>query len=468
MKFKGGIMSFVVRSRGISKEFRESEVWDKRCIKSLQKMSESILDNQCQSFSAACGKTLRQNGGRIFSSSKMSTEKMQAGHYKETGKRCGKHKVILCAQDTTSMNYTGHKKTTGLGLIGSTDETKGILVHSMLAMTEEGLPLGIISQHQWVRKPEDKGKKHKRKELPIEEKESNKWLKALQDGEKRLPKKLKEIWIIGDRESDIYEYFAMKKAKNIRILSRAMHPRIIEAKIEGSNRRGRLNKLIKELPVFAEREVEIERKNRTVKIKVDISYSNIKVYPPARFGATALPLEMSVVYISERSRTADKIEWVLLTDNNNMREEDAQKMLDYYLHRWKVERFHFTLKTGVFNVEKLQFDDAETLMNAISFYSVLSWNVMFVQYYGRLHPDEKAEKIIDSTEKEVLEAFSKTKVMNVYQALILIATLGGFIGGSKRYPFPGVKTLWIGLIKLSAMKEAWMLAKQHFLKSYAT
>jgi hypothetical protein len=46
---------------------------------------------------------------------------------------------------------------------------------------------------------------------------------------------LKEIWIIGDRESDINEYFAMEKEKIIRILSHAMHPRTIEANIGGSN-----------------------------------------------------------------------------------------------------------------------------------------------------------------------------------------------------------------------------------------
>jgi hypothetical protein len=457
-------MGFVVRLNSISEEFKGAVVWDKRCIKSLKKMAKAILKNQWLSFSAACGKILRQNGGRIFSNINMKTEKMQAGHYKETIKRCRNQEVLLCAQDTSSMNYTSHKKTKGLGLIGTTDKDKGILVHSMLAMTEEGLPLGIISQHQWTRPPEERGKKHKRKELPIEDKESIKWLRALRDAESRLPKKTKEIWIIGDRESDIYEYFAMEKAKNIRILSRAMHPRQIEVNIEGTNKKGKLNELVKELPIIAEREVEIERQSRTMKITVGISYSNIKVYPPARFGATAAPLAMSVVYVQEKGEAEDKIEWVLLADNNNMREEDAQKMLDYYLHRWKIERFHYTLKTGVFNIEKLQFDDAETLMNAIAFYSILSWRVMFVQYYGRLYPENSAEEIIDPVEKEVLEAYSGKEVLTVKQALLLIATLGGFIGGSKRYPFPGVKTIWIGLIKLAGMKEGWLLAKQHFKK----
>ncbi len=461
-------MDFVVRNRCISQEFKEAEVWDKRCRKSLLKISKAVFKNPCLSFSAACGKVLRQNGGRIFSNIKMKVERMLAGHFKETIKRCKKVDVILCAQDTMIVNYTTHKKTKDLGQIDATEKDKGILVHSAMTMTEEGLPLGIISQQQWVRDPKDRGKKHKRKELPIEEKESYKWIQALKDVELRLPKKLKEVWIIGDRESDIYEYFAVEKAKNIRILSRAMHPRKIEVNIEGTKTRGKLNEVIKDLPVFAERDVEIERQNRTLKIKVDISYANIKVYPPARFDKADCPLEMSVVYVRERNQTEDKIDWVLLTDNKDISKTEALKMLDYYLHRWKVERFHYTLKTGVFNIEKLQFGDAKTLMNAIAFYSVLSWKVMFTQYYARLFPDNEAEEIIDATEKEVLEAFSGKAVTTVYQALILIATLGGFIGGSKRYPFPGVKTLWIGLTKLAAMKEGWILAKQHFMKKYAT
>ena len=60
--------------------------------------------------------------------------------------------------------------------------------------------------------------------------------------------------------------------------------------------------------------------------------------------------------------------------------EDAKRVVNFYSLRWMVERFHFTMKTGALNVEKLQFDDLHTTNNALTFYSVVGWRLLAITH----------------------------------------------------------------------------------------
>ncbi len=106
-------------------------------------------------------------------------EKILASHYESTLGRIRKEKVLLAVQDTTSLNYSAHPATENLGLIGSVgDGSIGLFVHDTMAFTLEGTPLGLLDLQSWARNPADFGKKRYRHQLPVEQKESNKWLKS--------------------------------------------------------------------------------------------------------------------------------------------------------------------------------------------------------------------------------------------------------------------------------------------------
>src|SRR5206468_6093425 len=97
----------------------------------------------------------------------------------------------------------------GLGPISTKrSEAIGLLLHDTMAFSEEGTPLGILDAQCWARDPNDKGKRERRKRLPIEQKESRKWLRSFRkvaDIQKACPNT--QLISIGDRESDIYELF---------------------------------------------------------------------------------------------------------------------------------------------------------------------------------------------------------------------------------------------------------------------
>jgi hypothetical protein len=101
-----------------------------------------VLARPEESCSAACGPGLRQAGSRIFGAPQMSVEKMLAGHRKQTVQRCQGYEEVIVAQDTTEVNYTSHKGATGLGPINSQPASRGLLVHTALALTPAGCRWG--------------------------------------------------------------------------------------------------------------------------------------------------------------------------------------------------------------------------------------------------------------------------------------------------------------------------------------
>ena len=114
------------------------------------------------------------------------------------------YKIVLLIQDTKSIDFSSHELTEGLGYL-ERKHLSGILLHSTLALSTEGLPLGILTQQMWERPMEQYGKKHMRSKLPIEEKESYRWLSHRKDSNELIPNNTHRIHI-ADRECDIYDF----------------------------------------------------------------------------------------------------------------------------------------------------------------------------------------------------------------------------------------------------------------------
>lgn len=113
--------------------------------------------------------------------------------------------MVLAVQDTSSLNYTTHAATDGLGPIGSWPKgPQGLHLHSTLAFSTSGTPLGFVDVQCWARDVESFGKKAKRHSLPIEERESYKWIvsyRAVAAIQKRCRKTM--LVSVGDREAGL-------------------------------------------------------------------------------------------------------------------------------------------------------------------------------------------------------------------------------------------------------------------------
>jgi hypothetical protein len=131
---------------------------------------------------------------------------------------------VVVAQDTTELNYTTHRAKTGLGHIGSDKSLRGVLVHTALAVGRDGVPLGVIGQKCWVRPDADFAKTVRRRQMPIEAKESYKWIEGLRWAE-RLSEQATQVIVVADREGDVYEDLSAPRRANVSLIVRAAQAR---------------------------------------------------------------------------------------------------------------------------------------------------------------------------------------------------------------------------------------------------
>jgi hypothetical protein len=140
---------------------------------------------------------------RLLGSESLNREEVLRTHREATVKRMIQHGgTILAVQDTTGLNYNTHEKTEGIGYIS--DKTLGVNIHSCLAVSADGLTLGVLDQMSYnrIQAKDDTRSRQSKKTRLLEEKESFRWVQALETGTAGLPEGVKVITVC-DREGDM-------------------------------------------------------------------------------------------------------------------------------------------------------------------------------------------------------------------------------------------------------------------------
>lgn len=391
---------------------------------------------------------------RFFRNEKVCMDRVLCAHSESTIERIKNHKVVLAVQDTTSLNYTAHPAMEGIGPIGAKAQGAiGLLVHDTMAFTPDGTPLGLLNVQCWARDPNDIGKRHRRKGLAIEDKESIKWLKsyrAVNEVQKLCPETM--LVSVGDRESDIYEFFleAAQNPQGPRLLVRCERTR--NRKIGGINL---WEKMLKE-PVGAIRIVRIPKKgSRPARdAKLEVRHARVKLKAPK--GTDYPSIEAWIVYAREidydPTTVKSPLDWMLLTTVEVNSIEDACERLDWYTRRWGIEVYHRTLKSGC-KVEERQLGLADGLEACLAIDMIVAWRIYHLTMLAREVPNVPCTVFFEEAEWKTLYMFVNKntkpldKVPTLREAIRTLARLGGFLG-RKCDGEPGTVVLWRALQRL--------------------
>jgi hypothetical protein len=435
----------------------------------LMTMARDFWSRPMDDIPEACqSESKMQAAYRFLSNEDVEFETLLQPHYAATEQRIsdlGEGSVVLVPQDTTTVNYTQLKDIEGLGPIGTTvDGAQGLHLHSSLAMTVQGVPLGFVDAQCWSRDAEEFGKKAKRASLPIEDKESYRWIKSYQAVaavQKRNPQV--QLVSVGDREADIYELFAeaLRDPAGPRLLVRAVHDR----KVQDENQR--LFETVQAQPIAGYQSIHLPRqKNRPARVaKLAIRFAAVTLCPPkSKPGLAPLAVQMVLAQEVDPPTEVEPIDWALLTTVKVENFEQACEKLAWYTQRWGIEVFHRTLKSGC-RVEDRQLGHGDRLQACLAIDMVIAWRILHMTKLGREVPELPAEAYFDRDECEVLIAHERRNrsrpkdapPLGLYEAIRAIAKLGGFIG-RKSDGEPGTETLWRGLLRLDGMTEGWRLA----------
>jgi hypothetical protein len=415
------------------------------------------------SIPQTCGRRAKTKAAyRFFDNERATLHNLLAPHIESTTRRIAGEKIVLAIQDTTSINYSTHPATENLVPIGSSPEgIIGLILHGTLTVNTEGTPLGLIDAQCWASNPEEYGKKAKRHSLPIEEKESYKWLKSFQAATKTAAScPGTTIVSVGDREADIYELFALadKTPKAPYLLVRARHDRKL------AQEQGQLLEHLNRCPEAGIQEILVPRRgNRPARTaRLSIRYSKVTLAQPKRnIGASTLSIWAIVAEEQQVPEGVEPLKWALLTTAPTISFEDACERLAWYRYtqRWTIEVFHRTLKSGC-KIENRQLGSASRLEACLAIDLVVAWRIHHLTKLGRETPEVPCSVYFEEAHLKALVTFvtknpiPAEKPPSLREAIRMLAVLGGFLG-RKGDGEPGTQVLWLGLQRLDDITEIW-------------
>jgi len=402
---------------------------------------------------------------RFFSNDRVSEADILAGHFQSTRDRtAATGGLVLVLHDTTEFTYQ-RESSEAIGVTKSINSGRdkagrlrshtvcGILMHSSLAVTTAGLPLGLAAVKFWTRK-KFKGtaalkKKINPTRVPIEKKESIRWLDNLKQSTELLDAPGRCLHI-GDRESDIYELFCVAQEVGTHFLVRTCVDRLAG---DGDHT---ISEEMEEVVVKGLHRIEVRDRNGDLDEAVlAIKYRRIRVLPPIGKQKRYPALILTVIHADERGtpKNRRKIEWKLITDLPVQSRQDAIEKLEWYGLRWKIELFHKIVKSGC-KAEESKLRTAQRLANLISVFCILSWRVFWLTMLNRAAPTATPMLALTPVEIGLLDHLVKDKDRESFRRrtlshyLIKIARLGGYLARANDPP-PGNTVMWRGLSRLT-------------------
>ncbi len=444
----------VVRGEGsgdwAEREFGRARFGDRRLTQRFVSIARDFYARSQANIPKACnGERAKVKAVyRFLGNEEVTLAKLLEPHQEQTLQRMAEHKVVLSVQDSTSLNYTAHALSTeGLGPIGTKQsEALGLIVHDTVAVTPDGLALGVLDAQVWVRDWEDKEAGR-----PIEQKESVKWLRSYELAAK-LQAQLKKTRIVsvGDREADIYELFAMARehieAGGPHLLVRATDDRRLADTAQ------KLWEKVQAQPLAGHREIVVPPRpgRKARKAELSVRFCEVLLSPP-QGKSTLGNIRLCAVHAREqRAPTGvEAVEWMLLTTLDVNDFDQACEKLDWYVQRWMIEVYHRTLKTGC-RIEDRQLGTVRRLENCLAIDMMVAVRIMHLTWLGRTHPNRPCTIYFEDNQWKALSCFLTRKrvpqktVPTIREVVGWIAKLGGYLG-RKSDREPGTQVLWEGI-----------------------
>lgn len=477
-------------------EFSTVKLGDKRLTKRLHEFADRLIDTPDTSIQSACrGWDETMGAYRFLNNATVKPETILQSHRSallERVKSQPKSSAIVFIQDTTELDYTAKKQMKGTGPLAKPGKNtrQGLFLHSHYVASEEGLPLGSYGVKVYARDGTSAGRKSPYE--PIEGKESYRWLEGYRQGcelAEEIPDR--QVWVINDREGDIYELFASRQERlgegrvaaqllvranrDRRLLNAEDEPeaeRLYE-RIKQGRRLGTIEFEMNSAPPRREKGFKQSPPRQARTVRQELRVSKLRLRPPFRIGQKLEPLTIWVVLAQEMDppEGQDPVTWILNTSAPIKTFAQARKLLQLYTQRWQVEVFFRILKTGC-RVEEIQLKSHQAVLNVLMLYLVVAWRIHYLVHLGRVCPElpcsvlfevhewraalavARYQKNTKAKKENPISIPAKQEEPTLGEMQLIVAKLGGYLA-RKNDPPPGAQCLWQGMNAVFHYAIAW-------------
>lgn len=445
-------------------EVGATELGDRRRLRRFVEVVRALAAQPEASVPQACGDWASTKAAyRFFANAAVSAAALRGGHAKATQARCRAQPVVLALQDTTELDFSHHPHTQGLGHLSAAWH-QGLRVHTVFAVSAEGVPLGVLDQQVWARAPASRGVRHQRHTRPLAAKESQRWLTGVAAVQAALAG-VACVVTVADREADLYALLARARAPGQELLLRLRHDRALVGE------RARLRAVLASSPVAGVLTLELGRQPQRSPRQAELAvrYRSVTLAPPRRM-PKAPAVTLQVIAADELAPPPGEagVHWVLASTLPVADFAAAVRLLHWYSLRWMIERYHYVLKSGC-RIEQLQLERAERLERALAVYSVVAWRLLWLTYDARHDAEQPADAALAPAEWQALwwhvhhtPPPLDQPPPSLAQCLRWIAALGGYLGRRRDGP-PGVNALWRGWQRLQDLTLMLQTLQPHLI-----
>lgn len=333
-----------------------------------------------------------------------SLDALREPPYAATRQPVAAERWVFAVQDTTFRNYSAPPETDDLGPMGADKRLIGWVLPSTLAFQAAGTPLGFLNVQGGARNPQEFGQRWKRKDLPIEEKESMKGLKSFQQGaevQRRTPST--RLLSVGDGEADIYELlqWALGEENAPGLWVRAERDRLRQDGQEhwGPGVAQQAGAGIQEVPVP-------RRGQQPARVaRLEVRLAPVTLPPPHGKEARGVLRLWGVLAQEGAAPPGVKEPWLglLLTTCPVESLEAACEKVHGYRGRWGREVYQRTLQSGC-KIEQRQRGKAERMEACLAIALVVAWRIFHLAKLGREVPDVPGSVYFQEAEWKALLA----------------------------------------------------------------
>jgi hypothetical protein len=382
---------------------------------------------------------------RFLRNPAVGIEEMLAQAARRTAER-SRGREVVAIQDTTVIRSEGGG---------------GDYLHVVLAVDAlDGSILGLIDAQFLQRSG---GRRGQRGAAGIEQKESFRWLQGA-DQAATVCAGAERVTVVADRESDIFEAFALRP-EGVDLLVRAAQDRSLA---EG----GRLFAALDALPEVGRAALDLPaqpgRKARATQLALRFAAATLAC--PGGGGDRAGLAEcvtVQAIDVREPATPAGQspVHWRLLTTRPVANAAEAWAVVELYRRRWAIEQLFRTLKTKGFDIESLRIEDPgprDVLVTAVVVAAVHIQQLVHARDGGP-GPLRPCTDVFPPEDIPLLEAFcakleGKTERQknphpkgSLAYAAWVCARLGGWTG---YYGKPGPAVMLDGWLEIQAAKRA--------------
>ena len=376
-----------------------------------------------------------------------------------TARRSAEEEFVFVPVDGSNITVESAGGTEAFGPVGSTSQfTRGIEVMSAEAVTPQGIPLGLCGQQWWVRpnRKEGEEKKRIRKPRPLHKKETQHWLKCIDQSEQAFESEgvATQRWYQLDAAGDFREMLQWAENTDRLVTIRAAQDRRLMGSEEDTEVRY-LWETVSEAPILGSYDLQIpagrKRQKRVANIELRTAPVTLRLHDSWYNRTEQVTLHAVLAREAGTVPANDEqpIEWLLLTNKPINCFADARLVTYGYSLRWRIEAFHKTWKTTC-GVEKTQLRESTNVIIWAVILASVAMRIERLIHLAREQPELPASEELTKVELDALivlrraENYKVGDVPTIGEAVLWIAELGGYLGKSSGGP-PGAVVLGRGL-----------------------